>query len=69
MSAEGSGAKAPALNPAGRVSAAEVTPPVIPETRITPKAVVRSAPAFSLNEFFIASLMSSIQVGYKLDEL
>jgi hypothetical protein len=34
-----------------------------------PKAVVRSTPAFRLNEFFIASLMSSIQVGYQFDEL
>jgi hypothetical protein len=65
MSAEGSGAKAPVLKPAGRVSAAKVKPPALPETRMIPKAVVRSTPAFRLNEFFIASLMSSIQVGYK----
>jgi hypothetical protein len=58
MSAEGSGDKSPFLKPAGRVSAAKVRPPVIPETRMTPKAVVRNAPAFSLNELFIASLMS-----------
>jgi hypothetical protein len=30
---------------------------------------VRNAPAFRLNEFFIASLMSSNQVSYKLSEI
>jgi hypothetical protein len=39
---------------------------MLPETKIIPKAVVRSIPAFRPYEFFIASLMSSIQVGYKL---
>ena len=33
-------------------------PPTLPETRMIPKAVVRSTPAFRFNEFFIASLMS-----------
>src|SRR5437867_3737907 len=66
MSAEGSGANSAFLKPAGRAaSAAKVTPRVLPEIRMIPKAVVSSAPAFRLNEFFMAPLMSSFQVGYK----
>jgi hypothetical protein len=70
MSAEGSGDKSPFLKPAGSAaSAAKVNPAVTPEARKIPKAVVRNTPAFRPNEFFIASLMSSIQVSYKLSEL
>jgi hypothetical protein len=47
------------LKPAGSAaSAAKVKSPALPETRMIPKAVARSAQAFRLNEFFIASLMS-----------
>src|SRR6185295_2888415 len=60
MSAEGSGASAPLLKPAGRVSAAKVTPPAVPETKIIPKAVMSRPPAFRLNEFFMASLFPCV---------